>query len=111
MYTYPTKEETECNVEYKYNLIYLYFYILIFLDDLFNSCNEFDEFCEVYIRNIIPIYGDLSIQKYNWKIEFEGDYIPNITEIHLKNLYMNKYLITKEENDNTVLEWSDNSKK
>ena len=107
MYTYPTKEETECNIEYKYNLIHKNTYIDNSIENLFNSSNELEELCELYIRNIIPIYGDLSIQKYNWKIEFEGDYIPNITEIHLKSLYMNKYLITKEENDNTVLEWSD----
>ena len=93
---------------FKYNLVHKETYINNHIENTFNKyINDLNNLSELYIKNIIPIYNNLDIHKYNWKIEFEGTYEPDITEFHLKSVSLNKYLINIKENDNNILGWSD----
>ena len=93
---------------YNYNLVHKDTYMTNHLENKFDKySNDLNNLLELYIKNIIPIYSNLDIHKYNWKIEFDGVYEPDITEFHLKSVSLNKYLINIKQNDNNILGWSE----
>ena len=96
---------------YNYNLVHEDTYMTNHLENKFDKySNDLNNLLELYIRKIIPIYSNLDIHKYNWKIEFDGVYEPDITEFHLKSVSLNKYLINiKPDNNNiyNILGWSE----